>query len=159
VDLVVYDDEERRYVPWRTSVAAVVVTGLLAAGLTLAFARSPQTEQPGDDGDPRAVTSSEEPSPTPTPTPTGATGTPSATPSDACVTALAGADAVAARSAALEQFLTEHTRIMDDLLAQRITTDQALAQTLPVLTRAATQLDFFEDELAAYRSSRAACTE
>jgi hypothetical protein len=157
VDLVVYDDEERRYVPWRTSVAAVVVTGLLAAGLTLAFARSPQTEQPGDDGGPRAVTSSE--TPTPTPTPTGTTGTPSATPSDACATALASADAVAARSAALEQFLAEHTRIMDDLLAQRVTTEQALDQTLPVLTRAATQRDFFEDELAAYRSSRAACPD
>jgi hypothetical protein len=154
VDLVVSDDDARRYVPWRTSVGAVVVTGLLAAGLTFGFARSPQPDQPGAAGATQAVTSSDAASPTPTET----TGAPGATPSDACATALASADSVAQRSLALEQALAEHTRIMDDLLAQRVTTEQALDDALPVLTRAASERDRFEDELAAYRSSRSACT-
>jgi hypothetical protein len=89
---------------------------------------------------------------------TGTTGTPAATASEACAAALAEADALAERSTALERALEEHTRIMDDLLAQRVTTDRALDETLPVLTGAATDRDRFADELAAYRSSRAACT-
>jgi hypothetical protein len=48
---------------------------------------------------------------------------------------------------------------MDELLAQRVTTEQALDETLPVLTRGATERDRFEDELAAYESSRGACTD
>ncbi|GAA2725128.1 hypothetical protein [Cellulomonas aerilata] len=157
MDLVVYDDDDRRYVPWWASIAAVVLTGVLAAGITFAFARS-QPEQVGEPGDPQVARSADaappstaSPAPTQTEVPGDAAGS-------ACATALAWADAVAQRSTALDQALADHTRIMDELLAQRLTTEQALDQTLPVLTRGATERDRLEDELAAYRSSREACT-
>jgi hypothetical protein len=75
------------------------------------------------------------------------------------MTALARADALAQRSMVLEQALTEHTRIMEDLLAERLTAQQALDATLPVLTRGATERDRFQDDLAAYESSRGACAD
>ena len=152
--------DRRTYVPLTWSVAAVVFTGVLAAVLTFSFSRSPQPEQLGGLSAPPAVGSSEEASPSASAdAPTKPAAAPTEAASAACTTALARADAVAQRATALQQALAEHTRIMDELLAQRVTTEQALDETLPVLTRGATERDHFEDELAAYESSRGACTD
>ena len=159
MDLVAYDDNDRRYVPLILSVAAVVLTGLLAAGTTFLLARSPQFEPPDGLRAPQAASSTDEASPSASAgTPTGPTAAPDESTSAACATALAQADALAQRSTALEQALADHTRIMDELLAERLTAEQALDETLPVLTRGATERDRFRDELAAYQSSRGACT-
>jgi hypothetical protein len=76
-----------------------------------------------------------------------------------CIDALGQADTVLERSTALQQALAEQTRVMDELLAQRLTTDQALDRSLPVLTRGATDRKLFEQELAAYQRSRGACPD
>ena len=160
MDLVVYDDDDRRYVPWKVSVAAVVLTGVLAAGIALLFVGFTQRGERDQPSPPQAASSSREASPTASAdAPTTPTAAPAEAASAACATALAQADAVAQRSTALEQALAEHTRIMDELLAQRLTADQALDEALPVLTRGATERDRFQDELAAYRSSRGACPD
>ncbi len=189
MDLVVYDDEERRYVPWLVSVAAVVLTGVLAAGITFLFARSPAAEQIGGVSSPQAATTDTEPSPAPQePSAAPSSPEPEATPppraspdpdvsippsrpsvpppaapaQDApapCLDALGQADAVLERSAALQEALAEQTRVMDELLAQRLTTDQALDQSLPVLTRGATDRKLFAEELASYQRSRGACPD
>ena len=152
MDLVVYDDEERRYVPWMVSVAAVVLTALLAAGVTylLAGPSDPEPQQLGGLSTSEAATA---PSPTPEPS-IAATGT-----DEGCAVALDQADAALQRSVLLEQALDEHTRIMDELLAERLAPEQALDQTLPVLTSGATERERFLEELAAYEQSRQSCPQ
>lgn len=161
MELIGYDDDDRRYVPLIVSVAAVVLTGVLAAGITFLLVSSSQAAQP--DGLSALQTATAQASPTASAEepaePTGPEAEPAEAASEACTTALVRADAVAQRSTALEQALAEHTRIMDELLAERLTAEQALDETLPVLTRGATERDRFQDELAAYESSRGACTD
>ncbi len=57
----------------------------------------------------------------------------------------------------MDEALGQHTEIMDELLAERITPAQALDRTLPVLTDGATERQRFEEAVAAYRDSREEC--
>jgi len=154
VDLVVYDDADRRYVPWLVSLTAVVVGALLAAGLTYLLARpSAAGEVSGTTAGVAAT------APTPSPQDDAPVQQPQegAAPDAACTDALAQADAALERSSAVATALAEHTRIVEELLAERVTTSQALDQSLPVLTRGATDRRLFEEELARYRDARQAC--
>ena len=168
MDLVVYDDDDRRYVPWLVSITAVVVGALLAAGLTYLLARpSAADEVSGTTSGAAATAPTLEPTAEPTTEPT-AEPTPSpegdapaqqegTAPVAACTDALADADAALERSSRLATALAEHTRIVEELLAERVTTQQALDQSLPVLTRGATDRRLFTEELARYRGARQAC--
>lgn len=196
MDLVVYDDQERRYVPWLVTLAAVVLVGVLAALVTFLLTRGTSAQTLGGVGDGQAaVAPLDSPSPSPlgtafvlpdatpteplptaepsassaapTPAPVPATestaseqspaSTSSASPSSDCAQALAQADALLERSVRVGQALSEHTRIMDELLAKRLTAEQALDQTLPVLTTGAKDRDLLEDVLQAYQSAREQC--
>lgn len=182
MDLVVYDDDEKRYVPWAVALAGVLLVAALASALTFLLAR----QAAGDEGtqaisgvsvpapatSPSAVPSaSDDPAPpatgsaTPTPTAaadvapsqTAATSAAPATAAPACAAALLQADEVLQRSVALDEALAQHTQIMDELLAERIDAAEALDRTLPVLTEGATARNRFQQELAAYSDSRGEC--
>ncbi len=164
MDLVVYDDDDHRYVPWLVSIAAVLAAAVLAAGVTFLLARQGSADElSGSTGGVAATAPSAQASPEAA---DDATAEPSAAPSAApptvgvsadCREALDQADLALETSVALEQALAAQTRVMDDLLASRLTTAQALDQSLPVLTRAATDRRQFAAELSAFRASRQGC--
>ena len=167
MDLVVYDDDEKRYVPWTVALAAVLAVALLTAVLTFLLAR----QASGDEGQ-QAVSGVSTPEPATAPT-TSPSATPDAVPSSAapatgpaaaapaqdpaCIDALLQADAALERSVALDAALTQHTEIMDELLAERIDAEEALDRTLPVLTDGATERRLFQQELSAYSQARQGC--
>ena len=169
MDLVVYDDDEKRYVPWAVALAAVLLVALVTAGLTFLLARQASGDEAG-----QAVRGVSTPAPATQPTPSAApsSAAPSAAPSagpstappvagpasaPACEAALLRADAALERAVALDEALGRHTEIMDELLAERIDADEALDRALPVLTDAATERRQFQQELSAYSGSRQEC--
>ena len=165
MDLVVYDDDEKRYVPWAVALAAVLLVAVLTAVLTFVLAR----QATGDEGT-SAVggVGTPEPATAPSASPSGgapsepaAAGTraPVAEPTSdpACVDALLQADAALERAVAVDEALTRHTEIMDELLAERIDAQEALDRTLPVLTEGATERRRFQQDLSAYSQSRQEC--
>jgi hypothetical protein len=165
VDLVVYDDDEKRYVPWAVALAAVLLGVVLAATLTFVLARQASGAQ-----EPQAVGGQSSPEPATAPSPTGAVPASSApapsTPAPAapaagpaCEAALSRADAAMAQAEEVGQALGDHTAIVDELLAERITTDQALDQALPVLTDGATDRRLLEEALSAYSQAREECAD
>ena len=176
MDLVVYDDDEKRYVPWAVALVGVLLVALLTAGLTFLLTRQAdaQDEQPvggltspapateptaGATSPAPAVTAAPaEPPVTAEPAEPAVTAAPAEpTPAPACLAALLRADAALERSVALDEALAAHTDIVDELLAERIDTQEALDRTLPVLTDGATERRRFEQELSAYSESREEC--
>jgi hypothetical protein len=59
----------------------------------------------------------------------------------------------------LEGALRDQTTVMDDVLARRVSNDQALDRLLPRLTTAAKDRQAFVDALASYQEVRAACQQ
>lgn len=153
VDLLVYDEDDRWYVPWPVALAGLLIAVLLASGGAYLAARSSEPQ-------PRGTPLSGLPSPEAAtgPLPAGTTA-PEAEDSSTCREGLRQADVVLERAARLDQALAEHTRVMEDLLADRLSRDEALDQTLPVLTIAATDRRLFAEELAAYSATRSACPD
>ena len=181
MDLVVYDDDEKRYVPWAVALAAVLGVALLTAVLTFVLARQASGSE---DGQPLSGVTS--PAPATSPTPAAASPTPSPTPFEtpssaptsaapttaaptsaapvaaptqdpSCRDALLQADAALERSVAIDEALTKHTQIIDELLAERIDAQAALDQSLPVLTDGATERRRFQQDLQAYSQARQEC--
>ena len=58
---------------------------------------------------------------------------------------------------AIDEALTKHTQIIDELLAERIDAQAALDQSLPVLTDGATERRRFQQDLQAYSQARQEC--
>ena len=168
MDLVVYDDDEQRYVPWRVALVALLLAALLTAALTFLLVRQASGAQDqqavGGVSSPEPATApSETPSSAPTsaaPTtaaPTSAAPVAAPTQDPSCRDALLQADAALERSVAIDEALTKHTQIIDELLAERIDAQAALDQTLPVLTDGATERRRFQQDLQAYSQARQEC--
>jgi hypothetical protein len=182
VDLVVYDDDEKRYVPWAVALAGLLLVALVTAGLTFALARqasgdqgeqalggittpapatSPSAAAPATAAPPTTEPSAAAPSAAPaTSAPAAApTTAPAAAPAaaPACAAALRRADEALERAVALDEALSQHTEIMDELLAERIDAEEALDRTLPVLTDGATERRRFEQDVSSYSESRGDC--
>lgn len=136
MDLVVYDDREQRYVPLLVALCAALLVGVLVAGLAFFLARDEPAEQLGQVTPPQA----------------GAQQEPTS-----CAAALEEADAALAIATRLELALTEQTRVMDELLARRLTEQQALDRALPPLTGAAKDRQALRDAMTTYRQAREAC--
>jgi hypothetical protein len=163
VDLVVYDDDEQRYVPWRVALVALLLAALLTAALTFLLVRQASGAQDqqavGGVSSPEPATA---PSETPSSAPTSAAPTSAApvaapTQDPSCRDALLQADAALERSVAIDEALTKHTQIIDELLAERIDAQAALDQSLPVLTDGATERRRFQQDLQAYSQARQEC--
>ena len=164
MDLVVYDDDEKRYVPWAVALAGALLVAVLAAVLAFVLARTT-----GGDDEAAALAGATAPEPASAPSESAmsepdASDTATATDPAAgaaqpagCPEALTRADAALARGETLTEFLAQHTQIMDELLAERLTRESALDQTLPVLTDGATERKRFAEDLAAYEQARAQC--
>ncbi len=153
MDLVVYDDDDHRYVPWGVVLAALLLVAAVVGAGTFLLGRSASSTD--EIGGVRALEPATAPSASGAPA--ESSPSPAAGPAPSCADALAQADAALERSERIEQALAEHTRLMDELLAQRLDTQQALDQTLPVLTQGATERRLFAQELAAYERSRQEC--
>jgi hypothetical protein len=163
MDLVVYDDDEHRYVPWAVALTALAVVAVLAAVVAFLVGRqSSETQAVGGVSAPQAVTApsqerSEAPSSAAGPSASSPAAVPAGTP--ACAEALAQADAALQRSVAIEQALAEQTRVMDELLAERVSTPQALDEVLPVLTDGATERKRFRELMVEYEQLRESCPD
>jgi hypothetical protein len=155
VDLVVYDDDDHRYVPWRVVLAALLLVAALVGAATFVLGRSAAgAEEVGGLSALEPVTAPSTPASS---APASSSPSPEGSSAPTCASALTRADAALERSQRLEQALAEHTRLMDELLAQRLDTQQALDQTLPVLTEGATQRRLFAEDVAAYERARQEC--
>ncbi len=146
MDVVVYDDEDRRYVPAHVTLLFGVLVALLAVGLTVLFTGH-RTADPVPLVQPAPVVGSSDPQ----------AGEAQPAPEPACTQALAQGDAALQRAKAISSALGAQTSAVDDLLARRITREQLLARSLPVLTASATDRTRFAQELATYERSRAGC--
>jgi len=174
VDLVVYDDDDRRYVPAGVAVLLVLLAAVLAGAIGALATQPSDALRQDDQAAPGSSNGSEQWSPpsedepavpgpaAAQPTPPSASQ-PSGQPttgedqSNCLEETLQRADAVRARAERLAAVLAEHTAVMDDVLAERLTKPGAIDRTLPVLTRAATERRRYAEESAAYQRQREAC--
>ncbi len=147
MDVVVYDEEDRRYVPLVGVLVLALVVAALTAGVSLLLLRD--SGEAGAATPPPAAVSRPQPGSV---DPTLGTGD-----SGACQEAVQRADVVVRRSERIADALASHTRVMDDLLAGRTTAQQALDRDLPALTEGATDRERLAEERAAYQRSRDAC--
>lgn len=171
MDLFVYDDDEHPYVPLGVAVAAVVLVVLVSTVVTVVLLRSSDQEADGGAAATNRVTTpsaSSVPGPVRTPSalpttssvpavPPGQSGPVPVDPVPGCAEALKQADAVVDRAGRVGQALGAHTRIVDELLAKRLDTEQALDRTLPVLTTGARDLTGLEADRRSYQLARGAC--
>jgi hypothetical protein len=143
VDVVVYDDADKRYVPLLVAAVLALLAGLVIGGLSYELGRRQPGPQLGAAG------------------PVGGVSEPQAAAraDDACVPAVERAQAALDIATRLSGALEEQTSVMDELLADRVTQSQALDRSLPVLTTAAKDRQEFADALTAYEQARAACQQ
>jgi hypothetical protein len=74
-----------------------------------------------------------------------------------CLDAVARGDAAVKQASELEAVLATQTRVMNDLLAHRLTTEQALAAAVPSLTRGSQQALQFDQDASAYGAAASRC--
>jgi hypothetical protein len=137
VDLVVYDDRDRRYVPLLVALGATIIAAMIMGGVAFDLGRARSGTPIGGVTGP-AAGALEEPT---------------------CVSALDRADEALASAVRIERTLSEQTALMNDLLAQRITREQALTRAVPPLAAAGPDRRAFQDAFTAYQGRRAGCAE
>lgn len=136
MDVLVYDDDDRRYVPAFVAMLGVLLVALVAGALVFFLSRARPVEQFGGVTEPQAAAAQ----------PT-------------CAPALERADAALEVAARLESSLGRQTALVDDLLAKRATAEQVLDKALPQLTAGATDRQEFLDAVTAYQQVRAQCQQ
>jgi hypothetical protein len=137
VDLLVYDDEDKRYVPALVALGGALLVALVIGTLAFFLGRTPPAEPVGGVTSPQA--GSQQPS--------------------SCQAALEQAEAALTLATRLETALREQTSVMDELLARRLTQEQALDRALPPLTAGAKDRQAFLDAVTTYRQAREACQQ
>lgn len=154
MDVVVYDEQDRRYVPALLVLLLVAGAAVLAAAVALLVLRSPagasSARSPASPGGVTAPSASASPT-------LGQSDPQAATTDGTCAQALADADRALDRAGDLDRELAAHTEVLDDLLAKRTDAAGVLDRSLPVLTEAATDRLRFAEELKAYRAARKTC--
>jgi len=139
VDVVVYDDEDKRYVPLLVALGSAALVATVIGGLTYELGRSqPVESQPLSSVTEPQAAASEEP---------------------ACASAVEQADAALAIGERLERSLADQTSLVDELLAERATSEQVLDQALPPLTASAKDRQAFLQAVAAYRQAQDECQQ
>lgn len=143
VDLLVYDDEDQRYVPVLVALCGALLVALLFGTAAFLFGRGQPVESPtamtqtqGSVTEPQTAAVEDE---------------------RACEAAIERADAALDVGGRLEQSLSEQTSLMDDLLARRAPADQVLDRAVPPLTQSAKDRAAFQEALTAYEQARADC--
>jgi hypothetical protein len=140
VDLLVYDDEDQRYVPMIVALCGALLVAMIIGGLAYFLGQSSTASSTG------LVAGTTAPQ-------AGTQGDP------ACEPAIERADRALSAASRLEAALREQTSVLDDLLARRISEGEALEQFLPRITTAAKDRQAFVDALASYQEVRAACQQ
>jgi hypothetical protein len=143
VDVVVYDDMDKRYVPLLVAIGAALLAAMIIGGLSYELGRSQPSaplssaseSQEGGVSEPQAGTAAD---------PT-------------CSAAVERADAALAIGDRLERSLAGQTSLLDELLAGRATSELVLDRALPPLTAGAKDRQAFVEAATAYREARADC--
>jgi hypothetical protein len=143
VDVVVYDDMDKRYVPLLVAIGSALLAAMIVGGLSYELGRSEPSaplssvseSQDGGVTEPQA----------------GSAADPT------CSAAVERADAAVAIGERLERSLAGQTSLMDELLAGRATSEQVLDEALPPLTASAKDRQAFLEAVTAYREARADC--
>ena len=144
MDVVVYDDMDKRYVPLLVAIGSALLAAVIIGGLFYELGRSQQPVAPLS-----SVSDSQE----------GELTEPQAgtAPDPACSAAVERADAALAIGDRLERSLAGQTSLLDELLAGRATSEQVLDRALPPLTAGAKDRQAFVEAATAYREARADC--
>ena len=158
MDVVVYDEEDRRYVPALLMLLLVAGAALLAATVTYLVLYNPSSTTTAVSPGPAALVPAAPSSPSGTTPPLGVSDPQAGTTGDACTQAFAKADAALSRAVHLDRELAAHTKVLDDLLAKRTDAAGVLHQSLPILTEATTDRLRFAEERTAYQDARKGCT-
>lgn len=141
MDLIVYDDEDRRYLPAYLAVLLAVVMIVVGAGAALVLRPEPQATVIGGSPDPQAATLPEDAGEAP-----------------ACVDdALRRADALLEQSRRLSGSLADDTVLLNRLRVGLTTTPDAVDQTVEALGRSCPERERLMDEAAAYEQARSDC--
>jgi hypothetical protein len=147
VDLVVYDDEDQRYVPMLVALVVALLAAALIGGLAFFVGRSqPATAADGIAGVTEPQAGVTEPS-------EAAAGGPT------CEAAIERADEALELGDRIERTLSEQTSLMDELLARRATANEVLDRALPPLTASAKDRQAFLEAMTAYQQARAECPQ
>jgi hypothetical protein len=139
VDVVVYDDRDKRYVPLLVALGSAALAATIVGGLTYELGRSQSVES-------QPLSSVTEPQAAALEDPT-------------CASSVERADAAVAIGERLERSLAEQTSLMDELLARRATSEQVLDQALPPLTASAKDRQAFLQAVTAYRQAQDECRQ
>jgi hypothetical protein len=140
VDLLVYDDSDRRYVPLLVALCGALIAAMIIGGLAYFLGQTQPAQSAERVGGVTAPAAGTQVDPT-------------------CAPAIERADQALSVASRLESALREQTSVMDDLLAKRVSKDEALDRLLPRLTTAAKDRQAFVDALASYQQVRAACQQ
>jgi hypothetical protein len=142
VDVLVYDDNDRRYVPLLVALSSALLAGLVIGGVGFGLGRSNPIQPVSGVTEPQAAQGQ---------SPVAAEST--------CAALVERADAALGVGARLETALAEQTSVMDELLAQRASSEQVLDRALPPLTAAAKDRQAFLAAVTAYQDARASCEQ
>ncbi len=156
--VVVYDEEDRRYVSALVVLLLVAWAAVLAATVTYIVLQNPSSTTTAKSPGPAALVPAAPSRPSGTTPPLGVSDPQAGTTGDACTQAFAKADAALSRAVHLDRELAARTKVLDDLLAKRTDAAGVLDQSLPILTEATTDRLRFAEERTAYQDARKGCT-
>ena len=137
MDVVVYDDDDKRYVPLLVAAVLALVAALVVGGLSYELGRrQPAQQQLAGVTPPQAAAAPVE---------------------QQCTEAIERANTALGVGDELASTLSEQTSLMDELLAGRATADEVVERALPPLTAGAKDRQAYVDAVAAYEQARDAC--
>lgn len=138
MEVLVYDEDDRRYVPLAVALLAAVLGVAIVGGLGYALGQEPQSEALSTVTEPQAATVPEPP---------------------ACAAAVEQADAAFSLAAQLDAALAQHASVLNDLLGERVTRQELLDGAVAPLAVTTQDRVTFLNAVGAYEQARAACLE
>lgn len=137
MDLVVYDESDKRFVPLAVALLGALLGMGLVGGLGYALGQQRPSEELSAVTEPQAAT----------------------VPQPACQSVVARADTALGLGARLDASLAQQASVLDDLLSGRVTPPQAQAGPVTPLAVTTEQRQAFLDAVRDYEQARAGCLE
>lgn len=137
MDLVVYDESDKRFVPLAVALLGALLGMGVVGGLGYALGQEPPAEALSAVTEPQAAT----------------------VPEPACQSVVERADAALGLGAGLNASLAQQASALDDLLSGRVTPPQAQAGPVTPLDVTTEQRQAFLDAVRDYEQARAGCLE
>lgn len=135
MEVLVYDEDDRRYVPLAVALLAALLGMAIVGGLGYVLGQEPQSEALSSVTEPQAAT----------------------VPQPACVSAVERADAAFSLAARLDAGLAEHASVLDDLLEERSTPQELPDGAVPPVAVTTEDRLAFLEAVRSYEQARAGC--